>query len=181
MSEGEYEKAIRENGYKNVSLIYTDKKDIKQKRNRSRNIIWFNPPFNKNVSTNVAKRFLNFLDQHFPKSNKLHAIFNINTVKISYSCTQIMSSMIKSHNKKVIYKDVKKSKLFNFRVKSEFPLDGQCQVTDIIYKFTVLSPDKPNKVYLRTVEDDFKKQFYNHRKSFNHEGSANDTTLSKYK
>ena len=58
MSKGEYEKALRESGYKNVSLIYTHKKDIKQKRNRSQNIIWFNPPFNKNVSTNVAKRFL---------------------------------------------------------------------------------------------------------------------------
>ena len=62
MSKGEYEKALRESGYKNVSLIYTDKKDIKQKRNRSRNIIWFNPPFNKNVSTNVGKQFLNLLD-----------------------------------------------------------------------------------------------------------------------
>ena len=66
MSKGEYEKALREGGYKNVSLIYTDKKDIKQKRNCSHNIIWFNPPFNKNVSTNLAKRFLNLLDQHFP-------------------------------------------------------------------------------------------------------------------
>ena len=101
MSKGEYEKALRESGYKNVSLIYTDKKDIKQKRNRSRNIIWFNPLFNKNVSTNVMKRFLNLIDQHFPKSNKLHAIFNRNTVKVSYSCTQNMSSMIKFHNKKL--------------------------------------------------------------------------------
>ena len=105
MSKGEYEKTLREGGYKNVSLIYTDKKDIKQKRNCSHNIIWFNPPFNKNVSTNVAKRFLNLLDQHFPKSKKLHAIFNKNTVKVSYSCTQNMSSMIKSHNKRVINKD----------------------------------------------------------------------------
>ena len=54
-SKGEYEKVLRESGYKNVSLIYTDKKEVKQKRNRSRNIIWFNLPFNKNVSTNVAK------------------------------------------------------------------------------------------------------------------------------
>ena len=105
MSKGEYEKALRESGHKNVSLIY--QKDIKQKRNCSRNIIWFNPPFNKNVSTSVAKRFLNLLDQHFPKSNKLHEIFNRNTVKVSYSCTQNMSSMIKSHNKKVIDKDIK--------------------------------------------------------------------------
>ena len=102
MSKGEYEKASKESAYKNVSFIYTDKKDIKQKRNRSRNIIWFNPPFNNKVSTNVAKQFLNVIDQHFPKSNKLHAIFNRNTVKTSYSCTQNMSSMIESHNKKVI-------------------------------------------------------------------------------
>ena len=43
-SKGEYEKALKESSYKNVSLIYEDKKDIKLKRNRSRNI-WFNPPF----------------------------------------------------------------------------------------------------------------------------------------
>ena len=119
MSKGEYEKALREGGYKNVSLICTDKKVIKQRRNRSRNIIWFNPPFNKNVSTNVAKRFLNLIDQHFPISNKLHAIFNRNTVKVSYSCTQNMSSMIKFHNKKVINRDVKELKLCNCRVRSE--------------------------------------------------------------
>ena len=88
--------------------------------------------------------------------------------------------MIKSHNKKVINKDVKESKSCNCRVKSECPLNGQCQVTDMIYKCTVLSPDKPNKVYLGTAEGDFKKRFYNHRKSFNNEGSANNTTLSKY-
>ena len=52
--------------------------------------------------------------------------------------------------------------------------------TDIIYKYTVLSPDKPDKVYLGTTEGDFKKRFYNHRKSFNNEGSSTDTTVSKY-
>ena len=49
-----------------------------------------------------------------------------------------------------------------------------------IYKCTVLSPDKPNKVYFGTAEGDFKKRFYNHRKSFNNEGNGNDTALSKY-
>ena len=88
--------------------------------------------------------------------------------------------MIKSHNKKVINKDVKELKSYNCRVKSECPLNGQCRVTDIIYKCTVLSLDKPNKLYLGTAQGDFKKRFYNHRKSFNNEGSANDTTLSKY-
>ena len=39
---------------------------------------------------------------------------------------------------------------------------------------------KRNYVYLRTAEGDFKKQFCNHRKSFNNEASPNDTTRSKY-
>ena len=66
-----------------------------------------------------------------------------------------MSSIIKCHNKKVISKDVKELKSCNCRVKSECPLNGQ--VTNIIYKCTVLSPDKPNEVYGGTAEDDFKK------------------------
>ena len=115
----------------------------------------------------------------FQNSNKLHAIFNRNTVKVSYSCTQNMWSMTKSHNKKVINKDVKELKSCNCRVKSKFSLNGQCQVTGIIHKCTVLSRDKPNKVYLGNVEVYFKKRFYNPRKSFNNEGSANNTTLSK--
>ena len=115
----------------------------------------------------------------FQNSNKLHAIFNRNTVKVSYSCTQNMSSMTKSHNKKVINKDVKELKWCNCRVKSKFSLNSQCQVTGIIHKCTVLSRDKPNKVYLGNAEVYFKKRFYNPRKSFNNEGSANNTTLSK--
>ena len=55
----------------------------------------------------------------------------------------------------------------NFRVKSVYPLKGQYEVTDIIYKCTVASPDKPNKVYLGTAQGDFKRVFYYHSKSFN--------------
>ena len=113
------------------------------------------------------------MDQQFSKSNKIRK-----TVKVSFSCIQKLSSMIKSRDKKVINKDVKELKTCNSRVKSECPLNGQCHFTDIIYKCT--APDKPNKVYVGTAEGDFKKGFYNHRKSFNIEASANDTTLSKY-
>ena len=92
-----------------------------------------------------------------------------------------MSSMIKSRNKNanVINKDVKELKSCNCRVKSECPLNSQCHATDIIYRCTVSSSDKPNKVYLGTAEGDFRKRFYNHRKSLNNKASANDATLSK--
>ena len=77
--------------------------------------------------------------------------FDRSTLSESYSWTQNMSSMIKPHFKKVVNKDVKKLKSCHCRIKSECPLNIQFQVTDIIYKCTVLSPDKPNKVYLGTA------------------------------
>ena len=59
-----------------------DKNDNKQ---RKRKIIWYNPPYSANIKTNIGKTFLNLMKKHFPKTNKLHKIFNKNTVKISYS------------------------------------------------------------------------------------------------
>ena len=88
-----------------------------------------------------------------------------------------MSSITKSHNKKVINKDVKKLKPCNSSGKSECPLNAQFQVTGI-YKCTLLSLDKPKKVYLGTAKSDFKKRFYNERKLFNNETCSKDTFLS---
>ena len=62
-----------------------------QRRKRSREIIWFNPPFSQSVSTNVGQIFLRVLDMHFPKSHKLHKIFNRGSVKISYSYMENMA------------------------------------------------------------------------------------------
>ena len=56
------------------------------RRNRGRNIIWYNPPFSKNVKTNIAKQFLHLSGKHFGRNHKHHKIFNHNNVKISYSC-----------------------------------------------------------------------------------------------
>ena len=40
--------------------------------------------------------FLNMIDECFPKSHRLHKIFNRNTLKLSYSC---MQNIISSYNK----------------------------------------------------------------------------------
>ena len=53
--KGDYEKALKDGGFQSTKLEYK-KTAEKQTKNRRRNI-WFNPPFNKNVSTNAAKRF----------------------------------------------------------------------------------------------------------------------------
>ena len=52
----EYEGALNKSGFK-VDFKYT-KNQLQKPKNRSRNIIWFNPTFIKAVSTNVTKNFL---------------------------------------------------------------------------------------------------------------------------
>ena len=69
-----------------------------------RNIIWFNPPFNVKVQTNVARSFLCLIDRHSPKSHVLRKMFNRNNVKVSYSRMSNMASVIKSHNAKILGK-----------------------------------------------------------------------------
>ena len=71
LTKVEYENALENSEYHSINLNYTQITENHRKRNRSRNIIWFNPPHSQNVITNVAKRFLNLLDHYFPKSNKL--------------------------------------------------------------------------------------------------------------
>ena len=97
-AKGEYETALQNSGF-SPTLMFTPGRTTK--KNRKRNIIWFNPPYNKNVKTNIGKIFLKLVDKHFPNSNKLHKIFNRNTLKVSYRCTENMAQITKKHNKKI--------------------------------------------------------------------------------
>ena len=51
----EYEVGRKMSGYKNIHLSYIDRYRTKCKSSRRRNIMWFNPTFSKNVSSNIAK------------------------------------------------------------------------------------------------------------------------------
>ena len=92
--------ALKSSGY-TEGITYLDKQPTKKKRNRQRNVIWFNPPFSNNVTTNIGATFLKLINKHFPKKSKLNNIFNRNTVKISYSCMPNIASIIKAHNKQI--------------------------------------------------------------------------------
>jgi len=50
----EYERALRNSGYEKPGLSFTRKTSTKLGRQRKRNIIWFNPPYSKNVSTKCS-------------------------------------------------------------------------------------------------------------------------------
>ena len=101
-------------------------------------------------------------------------------MKVSYSCTQNVDSIIKSHNKKLINTSIKSTLPCNCRKKHECPLDGKYRAENIVYKCVASADRYPNKVYLGTTQGNFKQGFYNHRMSFNSEGHSTDTTISKY-
>ena len=83
-----YEDKLHQSGYQQKLKYNPVNTKTHSKRNHKRNIIWFNHPFNRNVSTKIGKYFLNLLDKDFPWNHHLHKIFNRNRVKVSYSCTK---------------------------------------------------------------------------------------------
>ena len=78
--------------------------------------------------------------KHFPRTHKLHKFFNRNTIKVSYSCMNNMSKIIKGHNKKVTSKPRDHKPNINGRKKAECPLKENCQANDIVYYCDVTVP-----------------------------------------
>ena len=80
-----YQEALGKSGY-TFKLQFKPPQTSLPISNRSRNIIWFNPPYNRNVKSNIGRQFLRLIDQSFPVGHKLRKIFNRNTLKLSYGC-----------------------------------------------------------------------------------------------
>ena len=178
-AKGDYEEALKHSGYSNNNLSFYQSSTNHVKRQRHRNIIWFNPPYSRAVITNVAKKFLQLIDLHFPPSNKFHQSFKRNNVKVSYCCRQNVGNIIKSHNKKLINARIHHEQPYNCRKKEGSLLEEKCRTENIIFKCIASTSGHPYKVYLGTVEGDFKKRYCNHISSFKNEMQMNKTTLAK--
>ena len=74
----EYEAALKRSGF-SAPLSYSEPN--RNKRSRNRNIIYYNPPFNSAVTSDIGRQFLTLLDKHFPPGTPLHTIFNRSKVK----------------------------------------------------------------------------------------------------
>ena len=162
----------------------TFKDDIVEKENtkRSRDVIWFNPPWSSNVRTDVGAKFISLVKKHFPKSSPLHSIFNTKKLKISYKTTPNMSSVIKSHNKKVLSGSVMENakKGCNCRGGVEtYPMCGRCLDKSMIYKAEVTTTTEKKHYYGQTFRT-FKERFYGHQSDLRSQGKAESTTLSKF-
>ena len=105
-----YELALKHSGYKNE--IKFDRQPS-TRRNRNRKIIYFNPPFSQNVKTNIGKLFFKLVRKNFSKNHRLRKIFNLNTLKLSYSSIANLQILIKQHNTKVLTDGRKSTRLCN--------------------------------------------------------------------
>ena len=148
----------------------TDKNTANNKKQRKRSVIWFNPPYSKNVETNIRKIFQNLVKKHFPPHHKFHKLFNKSIVKISDRCTRNIKTIINSHNAKILFpKNSTEQRTCNCLNKDNCPLEQKCLTTDIVYKAKVTSRNRnyQEKVFFGSCETTFKKRFSNHKKSFN--------------
>ena len=132
-----YEQALQKSGY-NVKLSFQQQPALRKekKRNRKRNIIWFNPPYNEQVKTNIGKSFFHLLEKHFPPERRLHKICNKNVIKLSCSCTPNMATIISVHHKKLFLELDGKPKALpcNCRNKTQCPTSGKCREKCTVYK-----------------------------------------------
>ena len=183
----EYQEALKHSGYTNTTLSYenisnSNSNTQKKRRSRKRNLIWYNPPYNLNIKNNIGKMFFNYIDKHFPPEHPLHKIFNRNTLKLSYSCTDNFEKIVKKHNNRIIRTNTT-PKLHESTCscsdKLNCPLNQNCKIKNIVYKATV-STKNDEKHYIGSAQTDFKKRLANHNTSFSNENYKYRTSLSTH-
>ena len=195
-----YQNILRQCGYSNVKLEY-DPPVPSIPKQRRRNIIYFNPPWNNAVRTDVGKLFLELLDHHFPRGHHLHKFINRHNTKVSYRTTKNMKSYVAAHNRKVLSPKENITKKCNCRTYEsrlkarnkglEQPLDmpppdwfpracpvnGECLTKSVIYAANVVS-NNSSMEYIGLTGDTFKTRFNGHTDTFRHRDGKMSTLSS---
>ena len=176
-----YQKALTESGYDH-ELTYNppQEKALKNKRKRTRNITWYNSPFNSNVRTNFGEKFLHVVDKCFPKNHPLHKIFNRHKLKLSYLCMPNIKSVISSH--KYVLSNfnsrTQQPDAHNCRKKPDSRLKGKCLQSNVIYQTTVSTATTTETFF--GLATNLMECYRNHQSSFWCSNRRNETELSKY-
>ena len=177
-----YQDALNRAGYSHI-LKYEKRT---AKRRRTRNILYYTPPFSKAMNTNLTSAFNQLVKKHFPIGSVLAKIFNPNCLKISCSTTVNMASLVSAHNKKILEqqgKTTKELKLCNCRYGPQTcPVNGECLRKDLVYCGRVDVPSRPhlNKSYVGLTSTTFKTRWNNHKTAIENRDSDQSTTLSSY-
>ena len=183
-----YQEALRKSGYDHRLTYEQSNEQTRRRRNRSRKVVWFNPPFNMDVETKLGHKFLKIIDEAFPPNHKLAKIFNRRTLKLSYSCMPSIKTIVNSHNKEKLrgatghqHENSDDNEGCNCQVPGECPIPGRCLATNVVYQATVTPANgQPPSTYTGVTANSFKERFRNHKSSFNLHRKMTDTELSKH-
>ena len=146
-----YQKALDKCGYQST-LHYEPPITNKRKDSQWNNILWYDPQFNNNVSTNIRQGFLAIKDKHFPKDHQLKRIFNRNTIKTCYSYMNYTKQTIDNNNKCILNSfkpfnntanntNTKDTKTCSCRQKNTCPLNGNYLQSSLTCRATVTRKD----------------------------------------
>ena len=146
-------------------------------------MIYFNPPFSKDVTTNVGKQFLQAMNKHFPKWNPLNKISNRSSVKMSYRCTDNLGLQISAHNSKNLKSGAsqdEENKTWSCRNKNLCPVENKCLTDCVVYQALVERTDGVTDSYVELTANSFKDRWTKHKSSFRTRNPKNASGLSKY-
>ena len=171
----DYEQALKNSGYEE-KIHYQDAQTTKRSRRpRYKQLFYFNPPWNQSVKTKLMKEYVAIIEKNFPPGSKWRKHLNKHTLKLSYSCTKNLGSIISSHNKKVLGGQVEKAGC-NCR-NPPCPLDGECLTQGLVY-LGQFENNNQNYAYFGSTANTFKERYGNHKFDFNHKDQPG-TALSR--
>ena len=175
-----YEQALKKSGF-NTKLTYNAEPVGPKQRRRPRNpdMFWFNPPFNLGVKTKIGKEFSKILDKCFPKGNKWHEFFNRHTVRLSYSCTRNIASIISAHNQRIIKSQTENTKRDCNCTAEPCPVEGKCLTEGLAYSGTI-ETKKDNYTYYGSTKNTFKERYNNHKHDLKNESQTGTTLSNKF-
>ena len=192
-SKQPYNRALLESGHppnRQLKYIQEDNKLHKKKKNRTRKVVWYNPPYCRLSSINIGRRFIDLVFRCFPEEHPLRKICNKSNLKISYSCCKNVDRIISAHNSKTLQefreeernsRTDEKHPICNCKDKTKCPLKGKCRYKNVVYLAELNIKEDPRfkRYYIGISMHPFKDRHYVHVGSFKNENSENHTSLSK--
>lgn len=173
-----YRDALSAAGHKDLELKYSPV--CNKKRQRTRQVTWFNPPFNSAVKTNVGELFLKLVDRYLKSDPKLGKVFNRSTLKVSYSTTRNMRQHLDKHNMAILNSKTERPEGgCNCRKPNECPLSNKCLTKEVVYKAEVVEASGEKNDYYGLTELRFKDRYYGHTANFRDRTKAG-TELSNH-
>ena len=183
-----YNQGLRNSGF--TEEIKYEPNRPRNPRRRRRKVIYFNPPWDDQIKTNLGACFLRLVDKHFRPGTDIHSIFNRQKVKVSYSNMPNIKRIISGHNNKIVSPQ---SELTlqgcncNGGVQSCM-LGGHCLTKSLVYKgevkYQIHNPrtginENKTKHYVGLASTTFKERYKNHKHNIDNAASKG-TALSSH-